>query len=104
MPNKIVVVYTTVASLPEAEKMAEEIVISKLAACVNIIPQAISIYEWQGKLEKTTECLMIVKTSVIKAKLLYKWLLEHHPYDTPAIIKITAETSKEFNRYVTEKT
>lgn len=104
MPNKIVIIYTTVSSLQQAEKIAEQVIITKLAACANIVPQAISIYEWQGKLEKSTECLIILKTSIIKAKLLYKWLLKNHPYDVPAILKITAETSKDFNNYVIAQT
>lgn len=104
MANKIIIIYTTVASLPEAEKIAEQVITDKLAACVNVVPNALSMYEWQGKFTKTAECLMILKTSISKGNLLYKWLLNNHPYQVPAILKTKVDASKEFNKYVTTQT
>ena len=104
MFNKIIIIYTTVASLQQAETLAEKVIVGKLAACANIIPGALSIYEWQGRLEKTTEYLIIFKTALSKAELLYKWLLNNHPYSVPAIIKILADTSKGFSDYVNAQT
>ena len=104
MTSKITIIYTTVASIQDAEKLGEQAIKSKLAACVNIIPNAISIYEWEGKIEKTSELLMIFKTSNFKQAKLYKWLLDNHPYSVPAIIKANVDTSIEFNNYVKAQT
>ncbi|MGD0465748.1 MAG: divalent-cation tolerance protein CutA [Gammaproteobacteria bacterium] len=100
MPNKISIIYTTIASKQDAEKLAEQTITNKLAACANIIPGAISIYEWEGKIEKTTEFLIIFKTAHAKEEELYKWLLNNHPYAVPAILRATIDTSPAFNNYV----
>ena len=42
--------------------MGRELVKSKLAACVNVIPNLTSIYEWEGKIEEDSECLLMIKT------------------------------------------
>ncbi len=100
MNQKISILYTTVASKEDAENLAEQAIIAKLAACVNIIPNAISMYEWNGKLEKTSEFLIIFKTSDNKIEKLYQWILNNHPYDVPAILKTLVDTSVEFYSYV----
>ena len=46
--QKLSIVYTTIATLQEAETLAEQAVTQKYAACVNIIPGALSVYEWEG--------------------------------------------------------
>ncbi len=101
--EKISIVYTTIATLQEAETLAEQAVIGKYAACVNIIPGAISVYAWEGKLEKNQECLLLLKTTMTKAEELKQWILEQHPYSIPAILSSTIETSPDFYTYVNSK-
>jgi len=50
MTDKIVVL-TTCDSEKQAEKLAHTLVDQRLAACVNILPKARSIYRWEGKIE-----------------------------------------------------
>ena len=101
--QKLSIVYTTIATLQEAETLAEQAVIGKYAACVNIIPGALSVYEWEGKLEKNQECLLLFKTMHAKAEELKQWILEKHPYSVPAILCSSIETSLDFYRYVNSK-
>lgn len=100
----ISIVYTTAALQANAEKLAENAVSAKYAACVNIIPSAISIYEWEGKIEKTQECLLIFKTAADKMPLLIQWLKQNHPYSLPAILSAEINTTKEFLDYVGKTT
>ena len=46
-----------------AKELTNKLIEAKLAACVNIIPGIESIYMWQGKLENTTEYLLLIKTT-----------------------------------------
>jgi len=50
-----VLVYTTYPSLVEAERAGRNLVESGLAACVNILPGMVSIYRWQGRIERADE-------------------------------------------------
>jgi uncharacterized protein involved in tolerance to divalent cations len=45
---------------------------------------------------------MIFKTTPNRLSNLEQWLLEHHPYDIPAILKWETETYNEFNGYMSE--
>ena len=40
----------------------DPVVSGKMAACVNIIPGITSVYEWEGKIEKDQEMLLMIKT------------------------------------------
>jgi periplasmic divalent cation tolerance protein len=67
----------------------------KLAACVNIIPQVKSIYEWEGKLEEEDEVLLIIKAKNDHIDLLKKAVLANHPYDVPEFISLPIEKGSE---------
>ena len=55
-------VYTTYPSIVEAEKAGGALVERRLCACVNILPGMVSLYWWQGKIERGEEVVMIIKT------------------------------------------
>ncbi|KYQ46505.1 Protein CutA like protein [Trachymyrmex zeteki] len=57
------VTYVTVPDDAVAKRLARGLVENKLAACVNIIPQLTSIYEWEGKIQEEPE-LLLRKSSV----------------------------------------
>jgi periplasmic divalent cation tolerance protein len=74
-----------------AESIAGMLVAEKLAACVNILPGAKSIYEWQGKVEKDEECVLLIKSRRDRLPQLEKRLLEEHPYELPELIAVPIE-------------
>ena len=51
-----------------AESIATNLVNNKLAACVNIVTGITSIYQWQGKVEKSQEHLLLIKTKSVAFK------------------------------------
>ena len=59
--SEFLVVYIT-ASGENARDLASALVREKLAACVNRIPGVESTYTWEGRVERDTEDLLIVKT------------------------------------------
>jgi periplasmic divalent cation tolerance protein len=84
--NQPILVYTTLPSKEEAERVGGLLVESRLAACVNIFPAMTAIYDWQGKREKAEEAAMIIKTRTGLQEALLKRARELHPYDTPALL------------------
>ncbi len=78
-------VLSTCANLEEAKKIATTLVKERLAACVNIVPQILSIYEWEG-LQEDSEVLLLIKTRSLE--LVEKRIKELHSYEVPEIIAI----------------
>ncbi|MDP3559841.1 MAG: divalent-cation tolerance protein CutA [Legionellaceae bacterium] len=100
MRNKISLIYTTMASIEEAERLAEKAIEAQYASCVNIIPQIKSIYRWEGNIEKSAECVLLFKTSTSMTDQLLTYIENNHPYSVPAILHTTVETSADFFAYI----
>jgi len=83
-----VIVLITAATKDEAEKIAATLVKNKLAACANVIPQISSTFWWQGKVEKSEEALLLVKTTENLVDELTATVKEVHSYKVPEIIVI----------------
>ena len=78
-----VVVLVTAPDLKTARQLATGALRARLAACANLLPKIESHYWWQGKLEAGTEVLLLFKTTRARLSALEKFILAHHPYDTP---------------------
>jgi periplasmic divalent cation tolerance protein len=85
------IVLTAASSEEEAQKIARYLVESRVAACVNIIPQIASIYRWQGKVEESCEWLLIVKTTAAASGQVQQAITELHSYDVPECICLNIE-------------
>ena len=77
---------TTLATRDEGERLAAILVEECLAACVNVIGPMISIYQWEGKVERDTEVLLLIKTTAAGVEPLKERVLDLHPYDTPEFL------------------
>jgi len=87
----MILVLTTVSNVDEAEDLAEKMVGTKLAACVQILPQMKSVYYWDGAIQKEPEHLLIIKTLESKFDELSQFIRENHSYDVPEIVAFSAE-------------
>ena len=79
---------TTLATRDEGERLAATLVEECLAACVNVIGPMISIYQWEGKVERDTEVLLLIKTTAAGVEPLKERVLDLHPYDTPEFLAL----------------
>ena len=84
-------VYVTFPSLETAEMAVRELVKARLAACGNILPGLVSIYEWQGTLERAQEVIVFLKTRADLVNNLITELTGLHPYETPAILVLPVD-------------
>lgn len=87
----IVLVYVPCPDLETATSLGKRLIAERHAACVNIFPEMISCYHWQGAIEDTRESVLIVKTKREKLAIVRAFLEEHHPYEVPAILVISLE-------------
>jgi periplasmic divalent cation tolerance protein len=93
--DRAVFVYTTWPSTVEAERAGRVLVERRLAACVNILPGMVSLYWWEGKIERGEEAVMIVKTRASQADAVGQAVKELHSYTTPAIAVMPLESVEE---------
>jgi periplasmic divalent cation tolerance protein len=83
------VVLVTCSSAVEARRIARAVVEARLAACVNILPGAVtSIYRWKGKVESAKERLLLIKTSRKKMAQLRAAVERLHSYDVPEFLAL----------------
>ena len=83
------VVLVTCGELTEARKIAKSTVEKRLAACVNILTYPVeSIYTWEGKLEDSSEYLLLIKTTAEKLPDLEREVQALHSYDTPEFLAL----------------
>ena len=84
-------VYTTYPSVVEAEQAGRALVEQRLCACVNILPGMVSLYWWQGKIDRGEEVVMIIKTRASLAEPVRAAVKQMHSYSTPAILVLPVE-------------
>jgi periplasmic divalent cation tolerance protein len=83
------VVLVTCATAAEAGRIARAVVEARLAACVNILPGAVSsIYRWKGKVRSAREHLLLIKTSRKRLLKLQAAVEKLHSYDVPEFIAL----------------
>lgn len=92
MSEGILLVLTTCAEPAAAAALAESLVASRLAACVNAIDGVSSTYRWEGKIERGTETLLVIKTTRARYRELEDHIREHSGYELPEIVAVRSDT------------
>src|SRR5437868_11828044 len=93
--EKFLLAFVTAPDLKTARKLAQTALRPKLAACVNIVPKIESHYWWQGKLERSSELLLVIKTTDSQVKALEAAILKAHPYDTAEFIALPIQSGSQ---------
>ena len=85
--SDVVQVATTCDSEEAAQALARNAVGSRLAACAQVEGPITSTYRWQGEVESATEWRATFKTTASCADALEAFVLEHHSYETPEVLR-----------------
>ena len=91
---KAILILSTYPDKKSIQKIANKLVRSRLAACVNMTKIS-SVYSWQGKIENSDEFLAIFKTTQKNKTTLKTQIKQTHPYKVPEIAELTI---KDLNR------
>jgi periplasmic divalent cation tolerance protein len=86
--NEFVMVYVSVSSRVEAERIARILLDERLVACVNIVDSVFSFFHWEGKVESAMECLLIMKSRADLFSVLESRVRALHNYDVPEVIAV----------------
>jgi periplasmic divalent cation tolerance protein len=88
-------VLTTTSSREEANIIATELVSRRLAACVNVLGPAASVYHWQGEVERSEEFLLLIKTTESRLPQVQDAVRSLHSYQLPELLAFTVDSGLE---------
>ncbi|HXV27873.1 MAG TPA: divalent-cation tolerance protein CutA [bacterium] len=98
-------VLSAVPTLAEARKLASLLLQKKAAACVNITSAFESHYRWKGKMQKSREYMLFIKTRRRSFAVLEKLLRKNHSYAVPEIIGIPIQKgSRKYLAWLSKET
>ncbi len=101
--DKLIQVQTTTSYLEEAEKIAQEIIGMKTAACVKILPYVKSLYSWEGKTEYSEEVLLTITTTSEKYSEIEATIKKLNTYEVPEIVALKVKYgSQEYLRWAAQ--
>lgn len=83
------VVLVTASSQDEALLVGRRVVEKKLAACVTVVPKAISIFEWEGKIHEEHEWVLVMKSNADVYDALEAEVKALHGYEVPEILALS---------------
>jgi len=100
-----VVVWSTFPDRASAEAAAGGLVDRRLAACVVLLPGAVSVYRWQGAVERAEEVVLLAKTRAALAGDVERALVAGHPYEVPAVLVLpVAAASAAYGAWIEAET
>jgi periplasmic divalent cation tolerance protein len=103
MVERIFLALSTFPDRETAQRISNQLVSEKYAACANILPSIESIYRWKGKVESGTETLVFFKLSEDRQSAFQQKLCSLHPYEVPEIIFVPISNGfPQYLRWVAE--
>ena len=94
-------VYRTVPGREAALRLARGLVERRLAAGVNVLPGAQSVYRWQGRVHEAEECLLLAQVSDAAFADVQAFVRSGHPYQLPCVLALPlADGLKPFLRWI----
>jgi periplasmic divalent cation tolerance protein len=92
---------TSVGSEDMALEIAQELVESRAAACVNMIPGLRSIFRWKGKVCDDRESLLFIKTRRDNFEKVKETIIGIIDYECPEILALpVVEGAEKFLRWI----
>ena len=82
------VVLSTASSTEEGVSIGRQLVAEHLAACVNVLPGAHSIYFWDGRVQEADEAVLVIKTEGERYAALERRILALHSYSVPGVLAL----------------
>ncbi|MBC3930886.1 MAG: divalent-cation tolerance protein CutA [Undibacterium curvum] len=86
--TSVLLVMTNCPDRASALRIAQALLEKSLVACVNVYPEMLSLYNWQGEQEQAPEVALHLKTRAELYPQLEQAIIALHPYQVPEIIAI----------------
>ena len=89
--SEVLLVITNLPDVKTAEKLAQQLVATRAAACVNQLAACTSTYRWESDIETATEIPLLIKTTKAAYPRVEKLIQDIHPYELPEIIAVNVK-------------
>lgn len=84
----MIVFYVPCSTSAEAKKIGRKLVEEKLAGCVHVWQNEVSIYPWEGKIHEESEAILLIKTVASRRINIISRIKELHSYSVPCILEL----------------
>lgn len=84
--KKMCIILCNIPTKKDVDIIAKNLIITKLAACITIIPHVTSFYYWQGNFAKETEMQLIIKSKTHLIDKIFATIKQYHPYKIPELL------------------
>ncbi len=84
-------VLVTVPNADDAEGIVRVLLDERLVACGTIVPNVVSLYRWEGAIERAGEVMVILKTTASAFDAMRHRVVELHPYDVPEVLSLSVD-------------
>ncbi len=102
--SQYIMITTTFDSKDEANKLIDLLLQQRLVSCCQL-SNIVSSYHWKGKIERTEEFLLQMKTKKELYKEIEKVILDNHSYETPQLIAYDiTEGYSEYLKWIEDET
>jgi periplasmic divalent cation tolerance protein len=91
MADAVALVLMTAPDRVSAERIVHTLVEERLVACGNIVPGVVSIYRWQGDVQRDDEVLVVLKTTPAKSEAVIERVPALHPYEVPEVLVLPVD-------------
>ena len=95
----LVLVMVTFPNDDSAKSMINKVLEQKLAACI-LRSKVNSSYIWEGQEQDEEEVIALFKTIPSNLEQLEQYILDNHPYEVPAILRIDALANQDYQNWV----
>jgi periplasmic divalent cation tolerance protein len=89
--SDFVLILTTVPDDHRAEILARTLVEERLAACVNLHGTMVSVYQWQGSVQRDAERQVVIKTMRWRVPAVEARIRAFHTYEVPEFLVVAVE-------------
>ncbi len=89
MSQGYLVVLCTCPDRESAMRIADALLDRRQAACVNVLPGVVSVYEWEGARQHDEEVLAVIKTRADAFSAVEETVRTLHPYELPEIVAVS---------------